>query len=178
MALRVIRDAEVSTIEWGFGPTPFGRALVAWAGEWVCHLAFACEPDPSLQAALEQAWPGASLSRDDLAASALLERIGTAVPGSAVVHLATHGTDFQRKVWQALLGTQPGDVLTYGELARRIGAPRAARAVGSALAANEIGWLIPCHRVVREGGEAGHYRWGSQRKVAMLSWEAQRRAGS
>jgi AraC family transcriptional regulator of adaptative response/methylated-DNA-[protein]-cysteine methyltransferase len=176
MALHAIRDDEVSTLEWGFGPTPFGRALVAWADPGVCHLAFACEPDPELLAGLKRAWPRASLKRNDPAAAALLARAGVHAPQGSPVEVAARGTQFQRKVWQSLLDTRPGDVLTYGELARRIGAPRAARAVGSALAANEIGWLIPCHRVVREGGEVGQYRWQPERKVAMLGWEAQRRA--
>lgn len=165
-------------IGWGFGATPFGQALIAWTDRGVCHLAFATGPQASMQEALEQAWPQAILTRDDAAAQALLARVFTQAPQPGRLHLLVRGTNFQVRVWEALLRTQPGDVLSYGELAQRIGAPRAARAVGSALAANEIGWLIPCHRVVREGGEVGHYRWLSERKVAMLGWETRHRAGA
>jgi AraC family transcriptional regulator of adaptative response/methylated-DNA-[protein]-cysteine methyltransferase len=162
-------------IGWGFGPTPFGLALIAWTDRGVCHLAFATGPQASLLRELEQSWPRAVLSRDDAAAASWLTRVFAQWPEPGPLHLIVRGTNFQIRVWQALLHTQPGDVLTYGELARRIGAPRAARAVGSALAANEIGWLIPCHRVVRDGGEVGQYRWQPERKVAMLGWEAQQR---
>jgi len=165
-------------IGWGLGATPFGQALIAWTDRGVCHLAFAAGPQASMQEALGQAWPQAILTRDDAAAQAVLARVFTQIPQPGRLHLIVRGTNFQVRVWEALLRTQPGDVLSYGELAQRIGAPRAARAVGSALAANEIGWLIPCHRVVREGGEVGHYRWLSERKVAMLGWEARHRAGA
>ena len=162
-------------IGWGLGPTPFGLALIAWTGRGVCHLAFATGPQASLLRGLERAWPRAVLRRDDDAAAARLAQVFAQAPQPGPLHLFVRGTNFQIRVWQALLDTQPGDVLTYGGLALRVGAPRAARAVGSALAANEIGWLIPCHRVVREGGEVGQYRWQPERKVAMLGWEAQRR---
>ena len=165
-------------IGWGFGPTPFGQALVAWTDRGVCHLAFATGPQASMQQALQASWPRATLTRDDAAAQALLARVFVQAPQPGRLHLVVRGTNFQLRVWEALLRTQPGEVLSYGELARRIDAPRAARAVGSALAANEIGWLIPCHRVVREGGEVGHYRWRSERKVAMLGWEARHRTGA
>ena len=77
-------------------------------------------------------------------------------------------------MWEALIHTEFGEVVSYRQLARQAGAPKAQRAVGSALAANSIAYLIPCHRVIRESGEAGHYRWGSDRKLAMLGWEAAR----
>ena len=85
--------------------------------------------------------------------------------------LLLRGTNFQIKVWEALLRIPPGEVVSYGDLARRAGVPNAARAVGNALAANVIAALIPCHRVIRESGEIGHYRWGSERKMAMLMRE-------
>ena len=82
------------------------------------------------------------------------------------------GTDFQRRVWRALLRIPSGRVTAYGQLADAIGAPGAARAVGSAVGANELAWLIPCHRVIRRTGAAGEYRWGAARKKAMIAWEA------
>ncbi|MEK9951054.1 MAG: MGMT family protein, partial [Curvibacter sp.] len=81
------------------------------------------------------------------------------------------GTPFQLKVWEALLRLPPGRRVSYTQLATLAGQPRAQRAVGSALAANTIAYLIPCHRVIRESGESGHYRWGDERKSAMLAWE-------
>jgi AraC family transcriptional regulator of adaptative response/methylated-DNA-[protein]-cysteine methyltransferase len=82
------------------------------------------------------------------------------------------GTDFQLRVWRALLRIPSGRLTTYGQLAAAIGAPSAARAVGSAVGSNELAWLIPCHRVIRQTGAAGEYRWGAVRKRAMLAWEA------
>lgn len=190
----------------GFGPTPFGRALVAWTERGLCHLSFgdgagepagwdareqagrqAAEPadghagtpvapgsDAALLQALSETWPQAALARDDTAAGLRLQQVFAHRPEPGRLHLVLRGTNFQVRVWEALMRTRPGQVLTYGELAQRIGAPRAARAVGSALAANTLGWLIPCHRVIRDSGEIGHYRWGPPRKVAMLAWEAGR----
>jgi AraC family transcriptional regulator of adaptative response/methylated-DNA-[protein]-cysteine methyltransferase len=88
------------------------------------------------------------------------------------LHLA--GTNFQLKVWEALLRIPPGAATTYGEVARRIGRPTAARAVAGAVGANPVAWLIPCHRVLRSVGTLGGYRWGVERKRAMLGWEAAR----
>jgi len=81
------------------------------------------------------------------------------------------------KVWRALLELPFGALATYGSIAARIGAPSAARAVGAAVGANPIAWLIPCHRVIRESGALGGYRWGMERKSAMLGWEAARFSG-
>jgi AraC family transcriptional regulator, regulatory protein of adaptative response / methylated-DNA-[protein]-cysteine methyltransferase len=85
--------------------------------------------------------------------------------------LYVRGTGFQLQVWRALLEVPPGQVTTYGRLAEALGRPGAARAVGSAVAANPVAYLIPCHRVVRASGDLGGYRWGVERKRAMLEWE-------
>jgi len=87
------------------------------------------------------------------------------------VSLYVRGTDFQLQVWRALLEVPPGEITTYGRLAEAVGRPGAARAVGGAVAANPVAYLIPCHRVVRTSGELGGYRWGVERKRAMLEWE-------
>lgn len=81
-------------------------------------------------------------------------------------------TNFQVKVWEALLSIPPGCALTYREVARQIGSPKAARSVGSTIAKNTLGYLIPCHRVIRGSGIIGAYHWGSDRKRAMIAWEA------
>jgi AraC family transcriptional regulator of adaptative response/methylated-DNA-[protein]-cysteine methyltransferase len=86
------------------------------------------------------------------------------------------GTPFQLQVWQALLAIPPGQVATYGQIAAALGRPRAARAVGAAVAANPLAWLIPCHRVIGASGALTGYRWGLPVKRAMLAWEAARAA--
>jgi AraC family transcriptional regulator of adaptative response/methylated-DNA-[protein]-cysteine methyltransferase len=91
--------------------------------------------------------------------------------------LLLRGTNFQVKVWEALLRIPSGSLTTYGDVARAIGKPSAARAVGQAVGANAIAYLIPCHRVIRASGEVRDYRWGKTRKQAILGWEAARRSG-
>lgn len=158
----------------GIAPTPFGDALVAWTARGVCHFAFRTGDDDALVAELRALWPAATLQRDDAHARELMRQIFPQPPERGRVHLVLRGTNFQIKVWEALIRVEPGRMISYGQFARRLGMPRAPRAVGSAIAANTIGYLIPCHRVIREGGESGGYRWGSERKLAMLGWEAAR----
>lgn len=162
------------TIGFGFAPSPFGEALVAWTPRGVCHFAFCTEARQASVNDLVREWPHAVLSQDDERASALLREIFPETPRRGRVHLVLRGTNFQIKVWEALIHTASGQLLTYGQLARDLGMPRAPRAVGSAVAANHIGYLIPCHRVIRDGGDSGQYRWGAERKLAMLAWEAGR----
>lgn len=156
----------------GFAPSPFGPALVGWTGRGICHLAFSNGDEPALLAELAGLWPRATLHRDDAQAAERLSRMFPGTAPATPLHLLLRGTNFQIKVWEALLRCPPGQILSYGQLASRAGVPRAPRAVGSALAANTIGFLIPCHRVIRDSGEVSHYRWGSERKLAMLGWEA------
>ncbi|MGV8933655.1 MAG: methylated-DNA--[protein]-cysteine S-methyltransferase, partial [Gallionellaceae bacterium] len=94
------------------------------------------------------------------------------VPSRGQLHVVLKGTNFQIKVWEALLRVKPGQLVSYGNLAGMAGYPNASRAVGTALAANTVGVLIPCHRVIRESGEMSCYRWGVNRKVALLAWES------
>ena len=162
------------SIGFGFAPSPFGEALVAWTARGVCHFAFCTSGLSEMIAGLSANWPDATLTPDHEQAGALLRQIFPEQPTRGKIHLVLKGTNFQIKVWEALLRIEPGQVLSYGQLARQAGSPRAARAVGSALAANAIGFLIPCHRVLREGGDIGEYRWGSERKAAMVAWEASR----
>jgi AraC family transcriptional regulator of adaptative response/methylated-DNA-[protein]-cysteine methyltransferase len=160
------------TVGYGFGPTPFGEALVAWTSRGVCHFAFRTATDPAMIVALASQWPRAELARDDARAGRLLQEIFGGGPRRAPIPLHLRGTNFQIKVWEALIRVDIGELVSYRQLAAAAGAPRAQRAVGSALAANAIGYLIPCHRVIREGGDTGSYRWGAERKLVMLGWEA------
>jgi AraC family transcriptional regulator, regulatory protein of adaptative response / methylated-DNA-[protein]-cysteine methyltransferase len=146
---------------------------------------------------LQRAWPGVPMVEDpDGTAATLLsvfysggaQRLGSRRPGGrgpedrgsggrTPLPLYVRGTDFQLQVWKSLLEVPPGDVTTYGGLAEAVGRPGAARAVGGAVAANPVAYLIPCHRVVRASGDLGGYRWGVERKRAMLEWEKAGAAG-
>ena len=163
------------TITYGIGESPFGEALVAWTTRGVCHLSFHQHDATTLSSELQALWPQAYLERQDDEAHARLSRIFPRMPTRGTLHLVLRGTNFQIKVWEALLNTTRGELRSYAQVAGMVGSPRAARAVGSALAANTIGYLIPCHRVIRESGEINHYRWGAARKQAMLAWEAGQR---
>ncbi|WP_066708604.1 methylated-DNA--[protein]-cysteine S-methyltransferase [Curvibacter delicatus] len=156
----------------GFGATPFGEALVGWTARGLCYLAFLDEDDAVRQDELASQWPAAQRERDDVQAQQWLDRVFLVTPQRGTLHLVLRGTNFQIKVWEALLKVEPSRVVSYTQLAQMAGAHQAQRAVGSALAANTIAYLIPCHRVIRESGDFGHYRWGSGRKMALLAWEA------
>ena len=156
----------------GFAASPFGKALCAWTPRGVCHLAFCDADDAAMLDDLRAAWPRALLARDDAAAEELLQRVFPRAPGRGALHLLLRGTNFQIQVWQALLQVRFSQLASYGRLARELGMPGAQRALGSALAANTLAYLIPCHRVIRETGIIGPYRWGSERKAAMVGWEA------
>lgn len=162
-------------IGYGFAPSPFGDALVAWTSRGICHFAFSVADEATMLTELSMRWPAAVLQRDDTRAQALVQQIFPHTPTRGSVHVVLRGTNFQIKVWEALLRIEPGQIVSYGQLARALHAPRAARAVGSAIAANTVGFLIPCHRVIREGGAVGEYRWGDERKQALMVWEAGRR---
>jgi len=158
----------------GYAATPLGEALFGWTARGVCHLAF-CDADRAAQLdTLQRLWPAADFLRDDAAAAALAARVFPAAPAPGKLHLLLRGTNFQIKVWEALLKIPPASLLSYGQLAAHLGMPRAARAVGSAVAANSIAYLIPCHRVIRDDGSNSNYRWGIERKLALRAWEAGR----
>ncbi len=156
-------------VTWGAAPTPFGTALIGSTERGVCHLSFVDEPEPD-GAVIADEWPEARLERDDAAARAVADAIfaGDRPP------LHVRGTNFQLQVWQALVRIPQGHVAAYSDVADGLGRPRAVRAVAGAVARNRVAWLIPCHRVIRKVGEAGGYRWGTDRKRAMLAWESAR----
>lgn len=159
-------------IGYGFAPSPFGDVLAAWTSRGICHFAFCVAGEAAMLAELAALWPHAALTRNDGHARDLLLQIFPQTPVRGAVHLVLRGTNFQIKVWEALIHTEFGRVVSYGQLAKQAGVPKAQRAVGTALAANTIGFLIPCHRVIRESGDVGQYRWGPERKLALLGWEA------
>lgn len=185
------------TIHYGFSETPFGDALLAITARGLCHLAFVDvgEREKALSE-LRAQWRNADLVRDDAQACAIANQIwanqiwanrisgaaaarGDALnqreaPGGPMGQLKLHvaGTNFQLKVWQALLDLGAHTRTTYSDVAAAIGEKGSARAVGNAVNANPVGWLIPCHNVLRRDGGLGGYHWGEDRKRAILAWDS------
>ncbi len=157
-------------ILWGIHPTLFGEALIAMTARGVCGLSF-LDARPALAALkeLKLSWPRAQWVQDQVRTSGAIRSIFSGKRSK--VKVLMKGTDFQLKVWEALLKVPQGSVCSYQDLARRIRKPKASRAVGSAVGQNKVAYLIPCHRVIRESGVLGDYRWGSARKKALLGWE-------
>lgn len=161
-------------IRWGLHDTPFGSALLGLTTRGICMVHFV---DAAEEAAeyLREAWPKAVLKRDQAATANTAQRIFAplAQPRQPLAVLVK-GSNFQVQVWRALLRLPAGMLTTYGDLAAALGKPDAARAVGTAVGANAIAYLIPCHRVIRASGVISGYRWGTTRKAAMLGREAAR----
>ena len=161
------------TIRYGFHRSPFGRCVIMRTERGVCGLAFAAPArcDEAL-AALARGFESATFVADPEATAGIASTVFGGLRRGEDFTLHVRGTPFQIKVWRALLEIPPGRVASYGDLARRVGAPGAARAAGNAVAFNPVAWIIPCHRVIRASGVLGEYRWGRGRKLAMLSLEA------
>jgi len=170
------------TMHYGFTPTPFGDALLASTARGLCHLAFvdSREREKALEE-LRGRWRNAEFVRDDARAREFANRIWNSQGGGdGELSLHVAGTNFQLKVWQALLDIGVRGHTTYSALAAAIGAEGSARAVSNAVGANPVGWLIPCHNVLRRDGSLGGYHWGEDRKRAILAWDslaAQREKG-
>jgi AraC family transcriptional regulator of adaptative response/methylated-DNA-[protein]-cysteine methyltransferase len=163
-------QGEGVAIRHGIADTPFGSAFLAETPRGLCRLAF-LEPGGEREELrqLREQFPRATLQRDDARAAALVQIIWG--DSAARLPLAVCGTNFQVQVWRALLELKPGATVTYSALARRLGIDHGARAVGNAVGANPVAWVIPCHRVLREGGKLGGYRWGTARKQMIRRWE-------
>jgi AraC family transcriptional regulator of adaptative response/methylated-DNA-[protein]-cysteine methyltransferase len=162
------------TIRYGIHPTPFGRCLIAATERGICSLGFVDASEGRAIDELFAGWEKARMIEDHPATAALASRIFTAERLDAPLPLHLRGTNFQIKVWEALLRIPAGALTTYERLAAGIGAPNALRAVGTAVGHNPIAYLIPCHRVIRRSGAIGEYRWQSARKKAIIGWEAAR----
>lgn len=162
-------------IAYGFHPSPFGECLLLATWRGVCGLGFTLEGGrEETLAEFRRRWPEASYREEPSRTAPLIGRIFPRQAGRSSLHLLLRGTNFQLKVWEALLRIPAGAVTSYGALAESIGRPRAARAVGRAVADNPIAFVIPCHRVIRETGLIHGYEWGVARKRAILAWEAAR----
>lgn len=179
VALEAVTPGEYKTggadleIRYGVHESPFGDVLLGTTSRGICGLRFVdgdrCEAVDWLQGL----WPGAAISEDSGATREFAERVfAVGESRREPLKVLVRGTNFQIAVWKALLQIPPGRLVAYEQLARAIGRPKASRAVGSAVGANRISYLIPCHRVIRGSGALGGYAWGTPRKRALLGWES------
>lgn len=158
-------------ISYSFSESPFGSIIAASTEKGICHLMFYHSEAEALEY-LKSKFPNARFKEEmnqqhEKAVNLFLEKGDN--PEELKLHLK--GTDFQLKVWSALLQIPSGNLSTYGDLAKRIEQPSASRAVGTAIGSNPVAFLIPCHRVIRQTGELGGYMWGETRKRVILAYE-------
>jgi AraC family transcriptional regulator, regulatory protein of adaptative response / methylated-DNA-[protein]-cysteine methyltransferase len=160
-------------IHFGFHPSPFGPVLLGVTSRGICYLSFV--PDGRKKQALidlKEKWANANFEQDQNGTKKLAEKIFSKnLNDKKPVNLLIRGPAFRVKVWEALLKIPAGSVLSYHQLAKLIGSPGAARAVGTAMSENIIAFLIPCHRVIKTTGAIGEYRWGSCLKQTLLVYE-------
>jgi len=166
------------TISYGLHFTPFGKCLIAATERGICHLSFIQTSEGNAIDNLVADWKQAKIIEDYKSTAPLIARIfDTPKPDSAFkradqrLNLHLRGTNFQIKVWEALLDIPTGSVTTYEQIATQVGNPKAVRAVGTAVGHNPIAVLVPCHRVIRKSGEFGNYRYGAALKKALLARE-------
>jgi len=182
-------------IDYGLHSTPFGQCLLAITERGVCKLAFFDSDDnqQALENELLVEWSEADIVRDEEKTAPVVQNIFPSIDvncggsnhrsdtvatytvstdNKKPLNLLLKGSKFQLKVWEALLAIPDGEVFSYQQVATLIDAPSSVRAVASAIAKNNIGYLIPCHRVIRSNGEFSNYRWGGERKQAIIGWEA------
>ena len=171
------RHGQGLRIRFGLHESPFGGCLLAATGRGICKLAF-FDTDPErerLERELADEWDEACIERDDAVTRPWMRAVfATDMREREPLHLLLKGSPCQLKVWEALLSVPAGELVAYEQVAAMIGSPSATRSVASAIAKNHIGYLIPCHRVIRKSGAFGQYRWGSERKKAIVGWEASR----
>jgi AraC family transcriptional regulator of adaptative response/methylated-DNA-[protein]-cysteine methyltransferase len=174
-------------VNYGFHVTPFGECLIGTTARGITHLSFVSEltnesglsvegVDTQQQQAVElmkDRLPNAMYQRDDAATASCIEQIFTANTEQRPEPLSVlvSGSAFQVKVWEAMLRIEPRKLVSYQQLAHAVDSPNAVRAVGTAVGQNPVGYLIPCHRVIRSNGMLGQYRWGVARKLAVQGWE-------
>lgn len=157
---------------YGFHQTPFGTCCIAISQERVCHLSFVDDNnDEIIVKQLRREWPQVQLFKDDTRTKSFVNTIFAQNAGVDIPSFVLQGTEFQQFVWQKLCEIPAGQTRSYEQVAQMIGKPTAVRAVANAIAKNRIAYLIPCHRVIRKSGQMHKYRWGSERKKAMLIHE-------
>ena len=162
------------TIRYGFHPGPFGTFMLAMTTDQrICALEFT-EDETASASALQQRWSESLLFHDSAFTAPLSEQIFSAEANISLKLLA-QGSPFQLKVWEALLKIPSGTLVSYQAVSRYVNNPRGLQATGGAIGQNPIAYLIPCHRVIRKTGELNGYRWGLERKSALIAWEASHR---
>lgn len=162
-------------VDYGIHPTPFGPVFIAITSRGICRVAFVGEG--GLEGQLQQLrrhWRHAQLTENASATGACVPALFAMEAPRRPLSLCVAGTNFQVNVWRALLRIPPGTLVSYNQIAKAIDQPNAARAVGTAIGANPIAVVIPCHRVIQQSGALGGYRWGEIRKHALHAWEAAR----
>jgi len=165
------------TIRYGWHPSPFGPALVMATGRGLAGLAFADQGDETVTLAdMQRRWPRATYVEDAAATAAFARRIFDPRQWRAEqpLRVVLIGTDWEVRVWEALLKIPMGRAITYSDIAAKVCTIKAARAVGAAVGKNPIAFVVPCHRVIGKRGDLTGYHWGLTRKCAMLGWEAGR----
>ena len=170
-------------IEYGLGKTGFGTVFIATTNRGICRLTFLDSTSVNADlSVLKKDWPRAQLTENNPRMQQLAETIfrptfshstnsENTTSQNQTISLHVSGTNFQINVWKSLLRIPEGQLLAYSDIAHAIGKPNAVRALGTAIGANPVGYLIPCHRVIRQTGGLGGYRWGLVRKKALIGWE-------
>lgn len=170
-------------IEYGIHETQFGNCLIGVTDRGICWLSFlSTDEDPKFELEkMKEHWNNSIFHEDKHLTRSFIDKIfHTTMLNSqseGKLHLFVKGTNFQVKVWEALLKLPMGSVLTYQDIATSIANPKAMQAVGSAVGSNHIAYLIPCHRVIRKDGILGEYRWSSTRKKSIIGWEMAKASG-
>ncbi|MCU4339071.1 methylated-DNA--[protein]-cysteine S-methyltransferase [Acinetobacter dispersus] len=159
------------TIHYQFAETLFGEVLIASTHKGICALSFVDNQADALMQLKAQFPQAEFIEQVDTFQQSALALFQKDQPQLAEIKLHLKGTEFQLKVWQSLLKIPMGQLSTYGELAKAIEHPKAARAVGTAIGSNPVAFLIPCHRVIQSTGAFGGYEWGTLRKTALIGWE-------
>ncbi|MDC7676079.1 methylated-DNA--[protein]-cysteine S-methyltransferase [Asticcacaulis machinosus] len=161
-------------LHYAIGPSSLGWVLVARSEDGLCSLMIDDDED-ALRAELQSRFPKADLTEDADGLAAMVSSVVQLIDAPDTAWggaLDLRGTAFQRSVWQALMTVRAGETLTYSELAQRVGKPKAVRAVAAACGANHVAVIVPCHRIVGKNGSLTGYRWGVERKAALLQREA------
>jgi len=167
-------------IEYGFHNTPFGEVLIGVTDRGVCWLSFiTTDEDPKFELEkMKENWHQSIFHQDQELTSRFVGPVFGERKLDKKLHVFVKGTNFQVKVWEALLRVPLGGVTSYQNVATKIQNPKAMQAVGSAIGSNHIAYLIPCHRVIRKDGILGEYRWSSTRKKSIIGWEMARGSNS
>lgn len=156
-------------VEYGFIGTPFGKCMVAFNSYGLCAFEFTDDNDTEVVTRLREEWSDAWVDHNRIFDNIAFPEFMT--DSDIPLSICLKGTPFQTEVWKVLLQIPYGHTVSYSDIARMMGRPKAVRAIASAIAANRIAFVVPCHRVVRSNGDYGEYRWGKELKKTIIEWE-------